>query len=379
MSSKQANVKAKVPLGFQAKLYEKPGLTAEEVQEVKDAFDLFDTDSSGAVSVEELIEAMKSLGLDQKNEAVFNMIKDIDTDGSGQLEFVEFLEMMTAKLSDKTPPEELKKVFNIFDSDRTGEISLQNLKRMAHELGEEISNDELAEMIDRNDLDGDGKWSFEDFCEVMTNKTASKYKKAKAVAAVVKHKCPWTGRYKQSNKWVEMDIEHMKMDKEGAITGTGSDEVGKFNIAGNFKIDGVVRFDKKYVGAHTVIYEGKIDKDGAIKGKWRLDGKSDSGDFELKTGHSTASGYCMEGKKKNNMSLVFVYHDDVIYGHGVDAQGAFSVSGTYHSASNEILFDKNYYGKSKVSFRGTRKNETIEGEYSLQGKTWEAFHLEHKK
>merc|ERR1711903_133575 len=128
------------------------------VQEVKDAFDLFDTDSSGAVSVQELVDAMQSLGLDQKNEAVFNMIKEIDTDGSGELEFQEFLEMMTARLSDKTPRTEIERVFKLFDDDRTGEISLANLKRVAGELGEEVSQEELLEMVQRNDVDKDGSW-----------------------------------------------------------------------------------------------------------------------------------------------------------------------------------------------------------------------------
>merc|ERR1712066_79878 len=136
---------------FEAKFWERPGLSADEVQEVKDAFDLFDTDSSGAVSVQELVDAMQSLGLDQKNEAVFNMIKEIDTDGSGELEFQEFLEMMTARLSDKTPRSEIERVFKLFDDDRTGEISLNNLKRVASELGEEVSNEELQEMVMRND------------------------------------------------------------------------------------------------------------------------------------------------------------------------------------------------------------------------------------
>merc|ERR1712139_209436 len=133
------------------------------------AFDLFDTDASGAVSVGELVDAMKSLGLDGKNEAVFNMIKEIDTDGSGELEFAEFLEMMTARLTDKTPRSEIERVFKLFDDDRTGEISLGNLKRVAAELGEEVSNEELQEMVMRNDVDKDGAWTLDDFYAVMTS------------------------------------------------------------------------------------------------------------------------------------------------------------------------------------------------------------------
>lgn len=167
MSKKQQAPAAKT---FEAKFWEKPGLSADEVQEVKDAFDLFDTDSSGAVSVQELIDAMVSLGIDQKNEAVFTMIKEIDTDGSGELEFQEFLDMMTARLTDKTPRSEIEKVFKLFDNDRTGEISLDNLKRVASELGEDVSNDELLEMVQRNDVDKDGAWTMDDFYAVMTKK-----------------------------------------------------------------------------------------------------------------------------------------------------------------------------------------------------------------
>merc|ERR1712048_450892 len=154
---------------FEAKFWERPGLSADEVQEVKDAFDLFDTDSSGAVSVQELVEAMQSLGLEQKNEAVFNMIKEIDTDGSGELEFAEFLEMMTARLTNKTPRADIERVFKLFDNDRTGEISLDNLKRVANDLGEEVSNEELQEMVQRNDVDKDGAWTLDDFYAVMTS------------------------------------------------------------------------------------------------------------------------------------------------------------------------------------------------------------------
>ena len=166
MSKKAAPAQTK---GFEAKFWERPGVSTDEVQEVKDAFDLFDTDSSGAVSVQELIDAMTSLGLEQKNQAVFDMIKEIDTDGSGELEFAEFLDMMCARLTNKTPRSEIEKVFKLFDNDRTGEISLDNLKRVANDLGEEVSNEELQEMVQRNDIDKDGAWSLDDFYNVMTS------------------------------------------------------------------------------------------------------------------------------------------------------------------------------------------------------------------
>lgn len=40
---------SKKPAGFNAKNYEKPGLTEDEVIEIKEAFDLFDTDGGGSI------------------------------------------------------------------------------------------------------------------------------------------------------------------------------------------------------------------------------------------------------------------------------------------------------------------------------------------
>jgi Ca2+-binding EF-hand superfamily protein len=44
-----APVPSKKQVGFNAKNYEKPGLTEEEVIEIKEAFDLFDTDGGGSI------------------------------------------------------------------------------------------------------------------------------------------------------------------------------------------------------------------------------------------------------------------------------------------------------------------------------------------
>ena len=156
---------------FDAKKFERPGLSADEIEEIKEAFDIFDVDRSGAISVQELLNAMKSLGFDTKNPAIFQMIADMDEDGNGEIEFEEFLDMMTARISDRNTKEDLERVFKLFDDNRTGEITVENLRRVAKELGEDIPEEELKEIILRADLDGDGKLSFEDFYAVITKKT----------------------------------------------------------------------------------------------------------------------------------------------------------------------------------------------------------------
>merc|ERR1712196_762878 len=123
------------------------------------------------IDPKELKAAMQSLGFEAKNQTIYQMIGDIDKDGSGSIDFEEFLDMMTAKMSDKDSREDIMKVFNLFDDDGTGKISLKNLKRVAKELGETMTEAELLEMIERADADQDGEINFEEFYAIMTKKT----------------------------------------------------------------------------------------------------------------------------------------------------------------------------------------------------------------
>ncbi|RLN83083.1 hypothetical protein BBJ28_00024187 [Nothophytophthora sp. Chile5] len=109
-----------------AKTYERPGLSEEEIEEIREAFNLFDTDGSGTIDPKELKAAMQSLGFEAKNQTIYQMIGDIDKDGSGSIDFEEFLDMMTAKMSDKDSREDIQKVFNLFDDDQSGKISVSS-------------------------------------------------------------------------------------------------------------------------------------------------------------------------------------------------------------------------------------------------------------
>merc|ERR1719506_508911 len=135
----------------------KGGLSEEQLDEVREAFGLFDADASGSIDVRELKAAMRSLGFEVKNEELKKMVSDIDGDGNGTIEFAEFLEMMTGKMGEKDSREDIEKVFKLFDDDNTNKISFRNLARVAEELGENIDDEELQDMINQADRDGDGE------------------------------------------------------------------------------------------------------------------------------------------------------------------------------------------------------------------------------
>lgn len=95
------------------------------------------------------------------------MIADIDKEGTGKITFADFLQVMTVKMAEKDSNEEILKAFRLFDDDDTGKISFKNLKRVAKELGENLNDEELREMLEEADLDGDGEVNEEEFLRVM--------------------------------------------------------------------------------------------------------------------------------------------------------------------------------------------------------------------
>ena len=77
---------------------------------------------------------------------------------------------MTNKVDKSSSKESIGKIFPLFDDEKTLHISVKNLRRVANDLGEDISEEELQEMIDRADLDKDGLVSLEEFYIILTRK-----------------------------------------------------------------------------------------------------------------------------------------------------------------------------------------------------------------
>ena len=120
---------------FTTKPFERPGLSEDEVQEIKEAFDLFDPEGHGFVNPRDLKSALDSLGVEAKNQTIYQMISDLEADGGGNINFEEFLHLMTSRVSDKDSRDNIRKVFNLFDDEKNGFISIKSLRKIVRELG----------------------------------------------------------------------------------------------------------------------------------------------------------------------------------------------------------------------------------------------------
>ncbi len=129
-------------------------------------FTLFDLDNDGYLNYHELKVALRALGFDYSKKEVLAIIEEFDSDNRRQISYDDFYRFVANKLVERDPVEEIKRAFKLFDDDHTGKISLKNLRRVAKELGENITDDELMAMIDEFDLDDDGEINEEEFLNI---------------------------------------------------------------------------------------------------------------------------------------------------------------------------------------------------------------------
>ncbi|KAJ7533108.1 hypothetical protein O6H91_13G033700 [Diphasiastrum complanatum] len=145
-------------------------ISEDERQEIRMAFELFDTRKTGKLSYRDVKVAMRAFGFEVKKAEVRKLIEDHTRDGTEKVDLDEFMDIMTVKYREKDPDEELAKAFTYFDEDGTGKITLKNLRKIARELGEHITDEELAAMIDECfavDKDGDGEIDEGEFMAIM--------------------------------------------------------------------------------------------------------------------------------------------------------------------------------------------------------------------
>lgn len=120
---------------------------------------------------------MKALGFDLPKSEILSILQTYGTQSEPSnpkaphharllLPFAQFQTVMSQRILARDPREEILRAFELFDEGGKGKINLQDLRRVARELGEGLEEDELAAMIDEFDLDGDGAINAEEFLAI---------------------------------------------------------------------------------------------------------------------------------------------------------------------------------------------------------------------
>ncbi|UJR10269.1 hypothetical protein I4U23_014476 [Adineta vaga] len=118
-------------------------LNTDQLQELRHAFDLFDSDRSGGISVIELKQSLSALGVNVNDQQVKQIFSAIDVDKNGRIEFDEFIEIVADFYFKKHSRAEILDAFRRFDHNGDGFIEAEELQNILSQLGKKYSDDEV--------------------------------------------------------------------------------------------------------------------------------------------------------------------------------------------------------------------------------------------
>ncbi|TKY67446.1 Calcium-dependent protein kinase 24 [Spatholobus suberectus] len=151
-------------------------LPDEQIDVIKQMFDMMDKDKNGNLSFEELKDGLSMIGHALPDPDVQMLMDAADIDGNGTLNYEEFI-TMNVHLRKIECDEHLSEAFRFFDKNQSGYVEFEELKDALSDDESEASNDEvIKDILNDVDLDKDGRISFEEFKAMM--KTGGDWKMA---------------------------------------------------------------------------------------------------------------------------------------------------------------------------------------------------------
>lgn len=124
----------------------KDRLNAEDYDELKNTFDVFDEDGSGSIDPVEINKVLEELGLDRRNPFVLALINGLK-EKNKPIGFDEFIDIIASRVGETKTRDGLKRVFALFDKDENGLLDFEEFKAIAKQLHDAINDDDLLEML----------------------------------------------------------------------------------------------------------------------------------------------------------------------------------------------------------------------------------------
>jgi centrin-3 len=140
-----------------------------------------DMKKKGWLNSYEFRHSLAALGFDMPKPEYFRLLENygvVPPDWQGNHNcpvnrlyiYLDAFRLCAAKLiANRDPREEATKVFNMFDYDQDGIISLEDMRRLAQDIKEErtMTDEEIQSMIEHLDHEGKGGVNLEEFIQMM--------------------------------------------------------------------------------------------------------------------------------------------------------------------------------------------------------------------
>lgn len=143
-------------------------VTDKQFADAKQTFALYVKKGGDTVATKDLDKLFKSLALHVEDNKLKDWADEMDEDATGQLDWDMFKILFERKLKEDEEEKELRDAFRVLDSQKKGVIPTDDLRWILKSLGDDITDQEIEDMIAETDTDGSGTVDYEEFKSLMS-------------------------------------------------------------------------------------------------------------------------------------------------------------------------------------------------------------------
>lgn len=148
-------------------------LTEDQKQEIEDVFKIIDENGNGSIDKQELVKGLRCLGLNPTNSDIKELLDKFDRNNDDALNLSEFAELYIEYTQKNSSVEEdLAEQFKKLDVDGSGYIDIEELRKVLSHGDEKLSDEEIQEVVNEFDTNGDGKITLEEFINGVLSKNS---------------------------------------------------------------------------------------------------------------------------------------------------------------------------------------------------------------
>jgi Ca2+-binding EF-hand superfamily protein len=150
----------------------KPTLTNEEVKDLRELFNAYDSDNSGRINPSDLLKGLKEQGFDLKCGLLYEIVAFLNTKENRQagISFQDFLAAVNENFGFTTNRKEIRRIWELFVTDAESDILVVNdLKKVSDSMGFSYNRHDLVLLLKeisalRNEM------TFEEFYLMISDK-----------------------------------------------------------------------------------------------------------------------------------------------------------------------------------------------------------------
>ena len=141
----------------------------DDLEEIRKGFEMFDVEGTGIINPLELLEAMDSMNIKEKNPFIYEIIESLASEKefrNNGVKLDELVEYVYNKVNDTDSNVGLRQIFDVINDRDTDNVSMSTFYTLARDYGDQLSEDEIRFLLEKTQMGG-SELTFDEFYTIM--------------------------------------------------------------------------------------------------------------------------------------------------------------------------------------------------------------------